>query len=61
MAKSNKKNAAKQNNADTSQYAAAIDLGGTKVLAAIIDKDHTILATAKIKTCLLYTSPSPRD
>lgn len=50
MAKSNKKNAAKQNNADTSQYAAAIDLGGTKVLAAIIDKDHTILATAKIKT-----------
>lgn len=54
MAKSSKKNAAKQNNStkDSSkpQYAAAIDLGGTKVLAAIVDENHTILATAKIKT-----------
>lgn len=32
------------------EYAAAIDLGGTKVLAAIVDKDHQVVAQAKVKT-----------
>lgn len=32
------------------QYAAAIDLGGTKVLAAIVDKEHRVIATAKVRT-----------
>ncbi len=35
---------------DQSRYTAAIDLGGTKVLAAIVDENHQIVATAKVKT-----------
>jgi len=47
MAKNGKKKSAKQ---DAKRYTAAIDLGGTKVLAAIVDETHTIVATAKVKT-----------
>ena len=54
MAKPGKKNGSKQSepakDGAKPQYAAAIDLGGTKVLAAIVDANHAILATAKIKT-----------
>ena len=37
------------------------DLGGTKMLAKVFNDDYQTLGRAKQKTCLLYTSPSPRD
>lgn len=40
----------KKKNSSQPQFTAAIDLGGTKVLAAIVDPEHNVVATAKVKT-----------
>ena len=40
-------------------YTIGIDLGGTNIVASVVDDDYNIIGTSK--TCLLYTSPSPRD
>jgi len=45
-----KKSKKKDKRRQDTRFAAAIDLGGTKVLAAIVDEDHNIVATAKVKT-----------
>ena len=39
-----------------------IDVGGTNTDAVVIDGDLKLVAATKSPTtCLLYTSPSPRD
>ena len=41
---------------------AAVDLNSNGVLAPFVDADgNTVVETGDINSCLLYTSPSPRD
>ena len=32
-----------------------------RMLSLLFGEDHPILASGRVKSCLLYTSPSPRD
>ena len=43
------------------KYYIGIDLGGTNIKAGVVNEEFEIIAKATCKTCLLYTSPSPRD
>ena len=43
------------------KYCFGVDIGGTTVKMGLFEATGTILEKWEIKTCLLYTSPSPRD
>ena len=42
-------------------YKIAVDIGGTNIKLAVINNELNIIDYKTIATCLLYTSPSPRD
>ena len=46
---------------ESTKYYLGLDVGGTNMVAGVVDENHQIIAKESIPTCLLYTSPSPRD
>ena len=43
------------------KYFGGCDVGSTYTKAVILDENGKMCADTTIRSCLLYTSPSPRD
>ena len=44
-----------------SEYVVGVDLGGTKILSAVIDRDYKIVGTAKKNTRTPEKNPAPHE